>query len=553
MPHTKAVKVAASSASSLSNAAPTEVHEAERSASSASTSAVNELKHFETAASKSKQDAKKEGAALHKELKLTEAQWGKKDLLMAKSIVDWLAHDMQGEKCDTEFERQQCGHLYCATNSTCQYCTLDEHCHSPRYRCFGEHKSQCEAHEKCECHHKNLFPMASADVEAMVLAFVACALAASGGIGGGGLLVPLFILVEDFEADLASPLSSATITGGSIVGYIIYCTRWHPLFPTVQGPLIDYETVLIILPSLLTGTMIGTIFDKILPLWFIMTMLFILLGFSTYRTCKKGLEAMNKESGDTASPSAEHDDLAILETSETSEILPGSTRFPRTTITLIVIFWAFILLIALLKGGHHIPSVFPFVSCNNTWYWVLHLFCWAVMFAMSLMVRYKVLNGGLEGKGDAQWHDILWTPKNTITLPLICLPSGICAGLLGVGGGMVVGPLLLELGARPSAVSATSTFTVLVTASSSAMQFVLLGKLPPYYAIFFALIGGAGTLAGQLAVERIIKRYNSTSIIVFGISAVIFMSTVMMGYTGIRAIVRIAEVGGNMGLRNLCD
>jgi len=79
-----------------------------------------------------------------------------------------------------------------------------------------------------------------------------------------------------------------------------------------------------------------------------------------------------------------------------------------------------------------------------------------------------------------------------------------------------------------------------------------MGKLPIYYALFFAMIGGIGTGVGQIAVERIIKRLNSTSIIVFGISAVVFISTIAMGFTGIRAIARMAEVGGNMGLRNLC-
>jgi len=391
--------------------------------------------------------------------------------------------------------------------------------------------------------------MVGADYEAMFLAFVATALAASGGIGGGGLLVPLFILVEDFEADLASPLSSATITGGAIVGYAIYCRRWHPLFPVIQRPLIDYETVLIILPSLLTGTMIGTIFDKVLPLWFIMTMLFLLLGFTTFRTCQKGIETLENESDASDSAPLQGQDTKIDDDDLASgeEDVEG-TRFPTRTLLLIVAFWFFVFLIAMLKGGHDMPSLLPFVRCNNTGYWVLQLFCWSSMFVVFIMVRHQILNhsdGGLDG-------DIVWTPRNSITLPLICLPCGIFAGLLGVGGGMVVGPLLLELGARHSMITATSTFTILVTASSSAAQFVLMGKLPIYYALFFAMIGGIGTGVGQIAVERIIKRLNSTSIIVFGISAVICTSTIAMGFTGIRAIARMAEVGGNMGLRNLC-
>lgn len=537
-----------------------DVHHAEKSAAHESRAAMDDLDNFEKAVSTSKQQKLETKAVVSKGSsdgsepdpvpQLSQHDWGKKEYLLAKGVVTWLDSDHVGGKCDVEYERQQCGHMACH-NATCQFCQKDNDCHSPRYRCYAAagYKEPCKGgYKHCQCHHKLLWPMVGADVEAMILAFFATALAASGGIGGGGLLVPLFILVEDFEADLASPLSSATITGGAIVGYLLYCFRWHPLYPAVQRPLIDYETVLIILPSLLTGTMIGTIFDKILPLWFIMVMLFLLLGFSTFRTCKKGIQALESENVPDESQFESHCDC---HTTASGEKITG-TRFPVHTLALIVVFWFFVFGIALLKGGGYSqPSVLPFVTCNNHAYWVLQVFCWVTMLGFFIFVRDQLINNpdpesGLDG-------DIVWTPTNSITLPLLCLPCGIFAGLLGVGGGMVVGPLLLELGARHSTVSATSTFTILVTASSSAAQFVLMGKLPPYYALFFAIIGGCGTFVGQMAVERIIKRYKSTSIIVFGISAVIFSSTVAMGYTGMRSVVRIVEVGGNMGLRNLCD
>lgn len=537
-----------------------DVHHAEKSAAHESRAAIDDLDNFEKAVSTSKQQKTETVAVVSKDSldgsvsasvpQLSQHDWGKKNYLLAKGVVTWLDSDHVGGKCDIEYERQQCGHMACH-NATCQFCLEDNDCHSPRYRCYSAsgYKEACKAGDAhCQCHHKLLWPMVGADVEAMILAFFATALAASGGIGGGGLLVPLFILVEDFEADLASPLSSATITGGAIVGYFLYCFRWHPLYPAVQRPLIDYETVLIILPSLLTGTMIGTIFDKILPLWFIMVMLFLLLGFSTFRTCKKGIQALESENVPDESQFESHCDC---ETTASGEKITG-TRFPVHTLSLIVVFWFFVFSIALLKGGGYSqPSILPFITCNNHAYWILQVFCWVTMLGFFIFVRDQLINNpdpesGLDG-------DIVWTPTNSITLPLLCLPCGIFAGLLGVGGGMVVGPLLLELGARHSTVSATSTFTILVTASSSAAQFVLMGKLPPYYALFFAIIGGCGTFIGQMAVETIIRRFKSTSIIVFGISAVIFFSTVAMGYTGMRSVVRIVEVGGNMGLRNLCD
>lgn len=42
--------------------------------------------------------------------------------------------------------------------------------------------------------------------------------------------------------------------------------------------------------------------------------------------------------------------------------------------------------------------------------------------------------------------DVEWNPKNTLRYPAICFFAGFFAGLFGVGGGIVKGPLMLEMG-----------------------------------------------------------------------------------------------------------
>jgi uncharacterized membrane protein YfcA len=41
-------------------------------------------------------------------------------------------------------------------------------------------------------------------------------IAAGGGIGGGGVLVPIYILVMGFDAKHAIPLSNITVFGGAL-------------------------------------------------------------------------------------------------------------------------------------------------------------------------------------------------------------------------------------------------------------------------------------------------------------------------------------------------
>merc|ERR1711985_120931 len=52
--------------------------------------------------------------------------------------------------------------------------------------------------------------------------------------------------------------------------------------------------------------------------------------------------------------------------------------------------------------------------------------------------------------------DIKWDANNTIRYPLVCTISGLLAGLFGVGGGIVKGPLMLEMGIIPSVALATA-------------------------------------------------------------------------------------------------
>jgi uncharacterized membrane protein YfcA len=70
--------------------------------------------------------------------------------------------------------------------------------------------------------------------------------------------------------------------------------------------------------------------------------------------------------------------------------------------------------------------------------------------------------------------DIKWETKMFFKFPLYSFVSGLMAGLLGIGGGLILGPLLLELGLHPLVSTATSNFLVLFTSSSTSVQFILL-------------------------------------------------------------------------------
>lgn len=55
----------------------------------------------------------------------------------------------------------------------------------------------------------------------------------------------------------------------------------------------------------------------------------------------------------------------------------------------------------------------------------------------------------------------------------ICFVGGIISGMLGVGGGIVMAPLMLELGLDPKTTASTSNFMLIFTSSAGVFMFIL--------------------------------------------------------------------------------
>jgi hypothetical protein len=79
------------------------------------------------------------------------------------------------------------------------------------------------------CIEKDLFdPFTWKDVVATVIALVSTALGSGCGVGGGGLLVPMYIFFYGLSPKHAIPLSKATIFGNAVSAYMFNFNRKHP-------------------------------------------------------------------------------------------------------------------------------------------------------------------------------------------------------------------------------------------------------------------------------------------------------------------------------------
>jgi uncharacterized membrane protein YfcA len=111
-----------------------------------------------------------------------------------------------------------------------------------------------------------------------------------GGIGGGGLTVPLVMICWGFTKKQSIAISGASIFFGSIIRYFYSINRKHP---EKKATNIDYGVVLFMLPTVLLGSYLGVLICIMTPtivLSFILTSLLLFLTFQSLASAIKILK-----------------------------------------------------------------------------------------------------------------------------------------------------------------------------------------------------------------------------------------------------------------------
>jgi len=102
------------------------------------------------------------------------------------------------------------------------------------------------------------------------------------------------------------------------------------------------------------------------------------------------------------------------------------------------------------------------------------------------------------------------------------------SGAFGLGGGIVKGPLMLEMGILPPVTAASSAAMILFSTTAATVAYYIFGTLPSDYGALFFLWGFLCTIVGQVAFNFILRRYNRTSFIILSIGIVIVLSVLLL-------------------------
>lgn len=447
------------------------------------------------------------------------------------------SHGHLGNVCSSQTERHQCGTAFVCKTGVCSECTISRDC--------GEHHL-CEASQSGRkvCIRRDLANQWShGEVLCTVLVVLTAMLSAAAGMGGGGVYVPLMLLLLGLSTKEGVPLSQAMIVSGAIINVVMFAGERHPKH--LHKAKIDYEVVMMLNPGLAVGVTIGVMCNLMSPQWLIVLVLIGTLVITLWKSADKGMKTWKKES-----KSLEQDRLAgkvDAKVSFKSISYDDFTSFVelaqanRRQIVLIVGCWLVFLCLNVLKAP----------SCSVV-YWMQFL---SMILFCGIFTKLGARTIAQGTKSEESDDCVTWTAKTLWLYPLFSLAAGFLGGFLGIGGGIIMSPLLLELGLVPEAGQATSAVFVFLSSSLATIQYVVLGKTMPQYVMWFTSWVVVSTFVGQTLVDYILRKLKRSSIIILAVAAIVAGSLVMMTAIGVKDVVVDLSRGADMSFhpRQLCQ
>lgn len=409
--------------------------------------------------------------------------------------------------------------------------------------------------------------LAPSMVTAGVFCFIAASISSAGGIGGGGLYIPILTIVASLDLKTASSFSAFMVTGGSVAN--VMCNMFTRSAKFGGQTLVDYDIAILSEPCMLLGVSVGVICNLVFPEWLVTILFAVFLACSTFKTCQNGVfhwkleseEVNRNESGNlenglvenqTSTKESEEVISSVKEPLLGVELTSSVLRFPWMKLGILFIIWFSFSILYLLRGNRYGEGIIPMESCGFG-YWVVSSLQIPLAIIFTALILYRKESCQHQTINQQGMEDLTGGgTSNKLIFPVMALLAGMLGGVFGIGGGMLISPLLLQVGIAPEITAATCSFMVFFSSSMSALQYLLLGMEHVDTAIILSVICFVASLLGLLVVQRAIVKYGRASMIVFSVSTVMALSTVLMTSFGALNVWRDYNSGRNMGFKLPC-
>ena len=362
--------------------------------------------------------------------------------------------------------------------------------------------------------------------------FIISYLSSIVGIGGGGLLLPLYYLVGNFKTYYTIPLCVITIAGNSLCRMLFLFNKKHYL--NSYRFLINYLLLILVLPFDSAFSIFGFILNFFTPIYVTKIILVTLLYLISFKTLMKAykyfkingnkvLEGIsfnfNKKTNieiDGIILDIKSDDYLKIINEKKGESWYICYLYQLFFIFLCNLSYLFVNSkknLAIYSKEYLLFSVFQIVT-----FLVISFF--TILYVKKEQIKRNINFFYLE-------NEIIWNNKKIIIFTIVSSIISILSTFLGIGGGMLFVPFLILNNIPPEIASSTNSVSTFYSSITSTIQYIGSDRILPYYSIAFFLTSFISSYFG-LKTFKLISKYNKKSILIIILGLLILTSAIIM-------------------------
>lgn len=467
-------------------------------------------------------------------------------------------------------------------------------CTSNFYKCNTLEDCHSTINTKYECLHgkcvKGPIEFDTLEVSGIVALLVLVGLTSTGGVGAGSAYTPVLMIFLRFT--ISDAIMHGRLLGltGSLISFLIMGFVRDPKNKNTFQ--MDFKLATVMAPIELAGSQLGVILARWFPSSFLSVILIAYVSYSIIKTYDRAQEDSQKEISENllnlkeglAKPVTDQkevnqsQDMTIKMESnidsentghQTEDIICkddnicttidqelcindlGSEESDRylkpmshllydqlSNFLIILLSLSVISIVALIRGSETSDFVSIIQPCKTGSFLIL----WGSHFALcGLSVLAYFINKdyfACDIKKSSESKNIVMTKRYLIFAMYF---GGILSGFLGVGAGMVLSLFMLTLGMDVYSIAALSNFVVLLSTSSTTIQFVFAGHLRLHNSFILIILALTGSLVGNIIFKLVIPLVKRPSHIVWLSFSVLWIALFSLIYGASNDIIKNKE------------
>ena len=344
----------------------------------------------------------------------------------------------------------------------------------------------------------------------LIVAYVVPVFSVLGGVNGGQIIIPLYSLILNKDVKDVVFYSLITICGGAIIKAVYFSIKRNNQVKNRYLTNYDLIRLTIIFNSM--TSFLGYALNKVLPNIVVFIIMVLLMGVLIFKTIKNTIKIYKKKEEINDVFVVVYDNIESkidLPTHTLDNDRKGETKFD---------LFKNIIFCVLIAG---LGAFFTFV---RNIYDDLSLEAWLIYIAqitISMIFAFQIINEikmqyvlRKKTKFNFIEGDIKWTDnKNFLKYGIASGFVGIISSLVGIGGSVIMNPIMINLELLPEVVVATSSVSSFFSSLVATIQYIFDEKLEwVLLGLFFA--GSFGALTGVL-ILRFLKKNLRVAITFF--------------------------------------